>query len=121
MRMLSSSANCARMPPADLLVDPEASASRSRSTTSRTPSRRRWKAAAAPRAPPPMTTTSAVLADAVEELAERFPVPGRAAAPLDHAELLERERVLDAGLDHEAGGQERIGLRVHVVQRPHEA
>ena len=41
MRMFSSSANCVRMPPADLLVDPEASASRSSSTTSCTPSRRR--------------------------------------------------------------------------------
>src|SRR4051794_8399471 len=68
-----------------------------------------------------MTTTSAVLADPVEELAERLEVAGRAAAPLDHAELLERERVLHAGLDHEAGGQERISLRVHRVQRTHEA
>src|SRR5215218_1314788 len=59
MRMFRSSANCARKPPADLLVDPEASWSRSTSTTSVIPSSVRWNAAAAPTAPPPTTTTSA--------------------------------------------------------------
>ena len=58
MRTLSSSANWARMPPAAFEVEPEASVSRSISTTS-TPSSRRWNAVLAPIAPPPITTTSA--------------------------------------------------------------
>src|SRR4051812_31046828 len=62
MRTLSSSANCVRMPPADLLVDPDASVSRSSRTTSVTPSSVRCHATLAPTAPPPTTTTSALSA-----------------------------------------------------------
>ena len=57
MRMLISSANCARMPPADLLVDPLPRVSRSQSTTSVTPSCARWYAVLVPMAPPPTITT----------------------------------------------------------------
>src|SRR5579872_4298336 len=136
MRMLSSSANCARIPPADLLVEPDARESRSSSTTSRTPSRRRWKAVLEPSAPPPATTTSAragreegsrssppdadPLADVVVELAERRPVAGLAAAPLDQDLLLDREVVLRRGLDLDSRIRERI-RRVHALQRCHQA
>src|SRR3954451_25442025 len=111
--MFSSSANCMRMPPADFDVDPEASTSRSTSTTSPTPSRRRWKAVAAPRAPPPMITTSAVLLDAVEHGPERLPVARCAALPLDHGQLLERERVLPSRHDAEALVEEGVGRGPH--------
>src|SRR3954468_17802330 len=125
MRMFSSSANCARMPPADLLVEPAARESRSTSTTLSTPSRRRWNAVAAPRAPPPMTTTSALLTDAVQELAERLPVAAGAAAPLGHDLLLDREVVVhllaDLRLQHDPGVHERVLRRVQVVQRVHQA
>src|SRR3954462_11963692 len=60
MRMLSSSENCARIPPAEREVDPAASESRSTSTTSVTPSSRRCHATLAPIAPPPTITTSCV-------------------------------------------------------------
>ena len=60
IRTLSSSANCARIPPADFDVEPDASESRSRSTTSAIPSSRRCHATEAPIAPPPTITTSAV-------------------------------------------------------------
>ena len=40
-------------------VEPEASASRSTSSTSGTPASARWKAMLAPMTPPPMTTTGA--------------------------------------------------------------
>src|SRR5262249_47365621 len=59
IRTFSSSANCARIPPAERLVEPEASVSRSTRTTSSTPSFRRCQPTLAPIAPPPMTTTSA--------------------------------------------------------------
>src|SRR5258706_15339393 len=98
MRTFNSSANCARIPPADLLVDPEARTSRSRSTTSETPSRRRWKAVAAPRAPPPITTTSAVLPKVVVDLAERRPLTGGRSDPLLEDERFAREVVLLRGL-----------------------
>src|SRR4051794_38161855 len=117
MRMFSSSANCARMPPADFDVEPDASTSRSTRTTSSTPNRRRWKAVAAPRAPPPITTTSAVLLDAAQHGAGRLPV---AARPLDHLELLEREGVVLPGLLDEPLGQERVRPRVQVLDRLHE-
>src|SRR5882724_8141211 len=119
--MFSSSANCVRIPPAALLVEPDPSASRSSSTTSCTPSLRRWKAVAAPRAPPPITTASAVLPDVAVELAERRPLPSRAAAPLDEDELLDREVVLRRGLQLDARVGERITDVVHVLERFHEA
>ena len=56
--MLSGSENCARTPPAALLVEPEASSARSTSSVS-TPASARWKAALVPITPPPTTTTSA--------------------------------------------------------------
>jgi hypothetical protein len=59
MRMLTGSENCARTPPAARLVEPEASASRSTSSTSATPASARWKAMLAPMTPPPTTTTEA--------------------------------------------------------------
>src|SRR5438067_7305086 len=136
MRTFSSSANCARMPPADLLVDPDASESRSSKTTSRTPSRRRWNAVLAPSAPPPITTTSAragrwegsrssppdadPLPDVVVERAERRPVAGRAAAPLVEDLLLDREVVLRRGLQLDPRVRERI-RRVEALQRLHQA
>src|SRR3954447_9530044 len=61
IRTFSSSANWARIPPADLLVEPDASVSRSSSTTSSTPRSCRCRAQLAPIAPPPITTTSAEL------------------------------------------------------------
>src|SRR5579864_9013679 len=121
MRTFSSSANCVRIPPADLLVDPDASTSRSTSTTSSTPSRRRWKAVAAPRAPPPITTTSAELTAAFDELSERLHGPRRTAAPLLHDQLLEREVVGRRRLDRDARVDEGILGRVHAVQRGHQA
>src|SRR2546429_2120801 len=121
MRMLSSPANWARIPPAALPVDPEASAARSSRTTSRTPSRRRWKAVAAPRAPPPITTTSAVSADSAQELPERLPVAGCAAGPLDHVLLLDREVVLRRRLELDPRIQERVLPRVQVVEGGHQA
>ena len=57
--MFSSSVNCARIPPAALLVDPLPRVSRSHSTTSVTPRSARWCAVLAPIAPPPMMTTDA--------------------------------------------------------------
>ena len=62
--MLSGSENCARTPPAALLVEPEASSARSSSSTS-TPASARWKAALVPITPPPTTTTSAVVGSAL--------------------------------------------------------
>src|SRR3954471_8763711 len=62
MRTFSSSANCVRIPPADLLVEPEPSVSRSSRTTSVIPSSARCHATLAPTAPPPTTTTSALSA-----------------------------------------------------------
>src|SRR3954447_25807251 len=125
MRMFSSSANCVRMPPADLLVEPAASESRSTSTTLSTPSRRRWNAVGAPRAPPPMTTTSALLTDAVQELAGRLPVARGAAGPLDHDLLLDREVVVhllrDLRLEDDPGVHERVLRGAQVVQRLHQA
>src|SRR6266536_3583362 len=115
--MLSSSANCMRMPPAALLVEPDASVSRSSSTTSATPSRRRLNAVAAPRAPPPITTTSAVSADAAQELPERLPVAARSTCPLDHALLLDREVVRRRRLDRDPRVDERVLRGIHVVQR----
>src|SRR5438128_3201408 len=136
MRTLSSSANCVRMPPAALLVEPEASASRSSSTPSRTPSRRRWNAALAPSAPPPITTAFAVrggeaelpsarvgpLAGVVVELAERLPGAGRATAPLREDLLLDREVVRRRRLQLDAGIEERVLrlLRVEALQRLHQ-
>src|SRR6185295_16063804 len=52
-------ANCTRMPPAALLVEPAPTASRSSTTTSRAPRRPRWYAMLAPMAPAPITTMSA--------------------------------------------------------------
>src|SRR4051794_5650758 len=125
MRMFSSSANCVRMPPADLLVEPAASESRSTSTTCSTPSRRRWKAVAAPRAPPPMTTTSALLTDAAQEVADGLPVAAGTARPLDHDLLLDREVVAhllgDLRLEHDPWIHERVLRRVQAVQRLHQA
>src|SRR5438270_4965175 len=117
MRMFSSSANCARMPPADLLVDPEASASRSSRTTSCTPSRRRWKAVAAPRAPPPMTTASAVSADLFVQLSERDEVARGATGPLVQDLLLGREVVLRRRVELDPRIEERIGHVRHALQR----
>src|SRR3954447_25664862 len=57
--MLSGSENCARTPPAPGRVEPEPSASRSSSTTSRTPLRASWYAVLRPITPPPRTTTDA--------------------------------------------------------------
>src|SRR4029450_1679933 len=57
--MLRGSENCARTPPAALLVEPEASWSRSTRTTSGTPASARWKAMLAPITPPPTTATLA--------------------------------------------------------------
>ena len=62
MRTFSSSANWARIPPADFAVEPEASESRSSRTTSVIPSSRRCQATDAPMAPPPTITTSALSA-----------------------------------------------------------
>src|SRR5258708_32626 len=121
MRMFSSSANCARIPPAALLVEPDASASRSRRTTSPAPSLRRWKAVAAPRAPPPITTTSAELTDVIKELAERRPVAAGATAPLDQDLLLDGEVVRRGGLQPDPGKDERILARVEALVRLHEA
>src|SRR5437773_1379237 len=122
IRTFSSSANCVRIPPAALLVEPAASVSRSSSTTSPAPSRRRWYTVAAPRAPPPITTTSArVLADASEELSERLEVAGRSACPLDHDLLLDREVVPQGRLELNARIDERVLPRVERVQRPHQA
>src|SRR5205085_4024836 len=56
--MFSSSANCARIPPAEALVDPDASVSRSSTTTSSIPSARRCHAVETPITPPPTMTTS---------------------------------------------------------------
>src|SRR6266508_5163191 len=66
--MLSASENCARTPPAALLVEPAPSSSRSISTTSGTPASARWKAILVPITPPPTTTTLARLGR---------PLPGR--------------------------------------------
>src|SRR5690348_4111469 len=118
--MFSSSANCARIPPADLLVDPAASTSRSSSTTSTTPSLRRWKAVAAPRAPPPITTTSALLAGVVQDLAERLELPGGVSVPLEHDELLDREVIRRGGLQLHPRIEERI-CDVQTAERLHQA
>src|SRR5689334_3940719 len=112
--MFSSSANCIRIPPAALLVDPDASASRSSRTTCSTPRRRRWKAVAAPWTPPPMTTTSAYV---VVELPECREVAGRASAPLDEDLLLDREVVRRRGLELDPRIDERVLARVQALVR----
>src|SRR3954454_1950143 len=64
--MLTASENDARTPPAALHVEPDPRASRSRSTTSRTPARLRWWATLSPITPPPMTTTEASFGSSVD-------------------------------------------------------
>src|SRR5215210_3372259 len=126
----SSSANCARTPPADLLVEPAPGASRSTRTTSVMPSSARCQTVLAPIAPPPMTTTSA------DSTATAGILPSeRPRRRLGYAPPMHRLDILGVGrrLADEVGGYEVVhespGLEVGVYvlvapepdkQQPHD-
>ena len=121
MRMFSSSANCVRMPPAALLVEPgrERVPLEQHDVVDAEPAQVEGGGGAEGAATDHYDVCR--VSGSAQELAERLPVAGRSARPLDHSLLLDREVVRPRRLDIDARVDERVLRRVHVVQRLHQA